>query len=136
MLPLHAVLVGILMFVTEVMVIFATQLNNVQAQALSGATDPTVTGGIDVTNILAFAAPNVAFIRGFATIVTLVLTVVNAWAPHVTDGGHHHKVWAYLAVMMVISGLGLMFVPQVVSGLFESVSSDVGDTTLAPITGG
>ena len=34
MVPLHAVLIGILLFVTEVMVIFATQLNNIQTQAI------------------------------------------------------------------------------------------------------
>ena len=44
MVPLHAVLIAILLFVTEVMVIFATQLNNIQTQAIAN-TDPTTTGG-------------------------------------------------------------------------------------------
>ena len=128
MLPLHAVLIGILMFVTEVMVIFAQQLNNIQSQAIS-TTDPTTTGGIDVTNVLAFASPNVAFIRGFALVVVLFLTVVDTWSPHATAGGHHHKVWAYAAVMMVISGLGLMLIPHMVGGLFSSVSSGLETAT-------
>ena len=128
MLPLHAVLVGILMFVTEVMVVFAIQLNNIQTQAIT-TTDPTVTGGIDVTNVLAFASPNVAFIRGFALVVTIFLTVVNTWSPHAAAGGHHHKVWAYAAVMMVISGIGLMLIPHTVGGLFASVSSGLETAT-------
>lgn len=128
MLPLHTVLVGILLFVTEVMVVFATQLNNIQSQALTN-TDPTTTGGIDVTNVLAFASPNVAFLRGFALIVTLFLTVVDTWSPHVTSGGHHHKVWGYAAVMMVLSGLLLMGVPAMVQGLFSSVSGGLQETT-------
>jgi len=131
MVPLHAVLVAILLFVTEVMVVFATQLNNIQTQALS-QTDPTTTGGIDVTNVLAFAAPNVAFLRGFALVVTIFLTVVNTWSPHCTAGGHHHKVWAYAAVMLIISGIALMGVPAMVQGLFESVSGGLEDTTVVP----
>ena len=128
MVPLHAVLIAILMFVTEVMVIFAVQLQNIQTQAIT-STDPTTTGGIDVTNVLAFAAPNVAFIRGFALVVTLFLTFVDTWAPHSTSGGHHHKVWLYAAIMMLISGVLLMAVPAVVQGLFSSVSSGLETTT-------
>jgi flagellar protein FlaJ len=128
MVPLHTVLVGILLFVTEVMVVFAQQLNNIQTQALAN-TDPTTTGGIDVTNVLAFAAPNVAFLRGFALIVVIFLTFVNTWSPHCTAGGHHHKVWAYGAVMLVISGILLMGVPAVVQGLFSSVSGGLEETT-------
>ena len=127
MVPLHAVLVTILLFVTEVMVIFAQQLNSIQTQAITNA-DPTTTGGIDVTNVLAFAAPNVGFIRGFALIVTLVLTFVDTWAPHATAGGHHHKIWAFAAVMMLMSGVALMGVPHVVGGLFESVSGGFDET--------
>lgn len=130
MIPLHAVLIIILLFVTEVMVVFATQLNNIQTQALSGA-DPTTTGGTDVTNVLAFASPDINFIRGFALVVTIVLTVVDTWSPHATSGGHHHKVWLYAAVMLLMSGLGLMFVPHIVGGLFHSVAGDLSSNPLA-----
>ena len=130
MVPLHGVLIAILLFVTEVMVVFATQLNNIQTQTIAN-TDPTTTGGLDVTNVLAFASPNIGFIRGFALVVTLVLTVVDTWSPHATAGGHHHKVWLYAAVMLVMSGLGLMFVPHIVGGLFQSVSGDLSNNSLA-----
>ena len=129
--PLHAVLVAILLFITEVMAIFATQLASVQTQALAN-TSTSTQAGVDVTSVLAFAAPNVAFIRGFALIVTLVLTVVDAWAPHATSGGHHHKFWVHLAVMMVLSGLGLMFIPHVVQGLFHNVAGDLANTQITP----
>ncbi|HZP56757.1 MAG TPA: hypothetical protein VFC53_04290 [Dehalococcoidia bacterium] len=126
--PLHVVLVAIVLFITEVMAIFATQLASIQTQALSSTTTSTE-AGVDVTNVLAFAAPNVGFIRGFALVVTIVLTVVDAWAPHSTAGGHHHKFWAYLAVMALTSGLALMLIPHVVGGLFHSVAGDLANTT-------
>lgn len=133
MVPLHAVLIGVLLFVTEVMVVFASQLNGVQTQALNN-TDPTVTGGIDVTSVLAFAAPNIGFLRGFALVVTLFLTVVDTWSPYVTAGGHHHKVWLYAAVMMVFSGICLMGIPHIVGGLFHSVSGGIETTAAGPTT--
>jgi flagellar protein FlaJ len=129
MVPLHAVLVGIILFVTEVMIMFATQLQMVQDQAIA-TTDPTTTGGIDVSSVLTFASPNIAFLRGFALVVTLFLTVVDTWSPHCTSGGHHHKVWLYAALMMLLSGVMLMGVPHVVSGLFDSVSGGLVDPTL------
>jgi flagellar protein FlaJ len=125
MVPLHAVLLGVLLFVSEVIIVFATQLNQVQAQAVASANSDLV-AGTDVTSVLAFASPNVTFIRIFALVVTIVLTVVNTWAPHAASGGHHHKVWLYAAVMLLISGLALMLVPEVVQGLFQSVAGEPG----------
>jgi flagellar protein FlaJ len=134
MVPLHAVLIAILLFVTEVMVIFGQQLNNINTQQIANV-DPTTTGGLDV-NVLAFASPNIAFIRGFALVVTLVLTVVDTWSPHATAGGHHHKVWLYAAVMLVLSGASLVLVPHIVSGLFSSVSGGISSTAAGGPTGG
>jgi flagellar protein FlaJ len=132
MVPLHAVLLGVLLFVSEVIVVFASQLTQVQ-QSAALQSDLSVTGGTDVTSVLAFASPNVAFIRGFALVVTLVLTAVNTWAPHAASGGHHHKVWLYAAVMLLISGLALVTVPWVVHGLFDSVAGGENGITSAPI---
>jgi flagellar protein FlaJ len=126
MVPLHAVLIAILLFVTEVMVVFATQLNQIQVQSLAG-NELASEGGFDATSVLAFASPNVAFLRGFALVVTIVLTIVDSWSPHATAGGHHHKFWAYAAVTMFMSGVALMLVPWVVGGLFDSVSTDLSE---------
>ncbi|MGH7621770.1 MAG: hypothetical protein ACREMU_05480 [Gemmatimonadaceae bacterium] len=129
--PLHAVLIAILLFITEVMAIFATQLAGIQTSALTN-NQTSQQAGVDVTNVLAFAAPNVAFIRGFALVVTLVLTFVDAWAPHSASGGHHHKFWVHLSIMMLLSGLGLMFVPHIVQGLFHNIAGGLADTTVTP----
>jgi flagellar protein FlaJ len=131
MVPLHAVLIAILLFITQVMVVFASQLNNVQTQALND--QATASSGIDPTSVLAFASPNLAFIKGFALIVTIALTAVNIWSPHAAAGGHHHKVWLYAAIMLVISGIGLMVVPYTVNGMFHSVATDLTATSSAAV---
>jgi archaellum biogenesis protein FlaJ (TadC family) len=80
------------------------------------------------------------FIKIFVLVVTVVLTVVDTWAPHAASGGHHHKVWLYGAVMLLISGLALMIVPEMVQALFHSVSSDTTvtgtGTTIPDVSGG
>jgi archaeal flagellar protein FlaJ len=130
MVPLHAVLLGVLLFVSEVIIVFATQLSSVQQQAAT-STSNEFAAGADVTSVLAFAAPKVTFIRIFALVVTVVLTLVNTWAPHAASGGHHHKLWLYAAVMLLISGLSLMLIPEVVQALFRSVST--GPDAAAPL---
>ena len=138
MVPLHAVLIAILLFVTEVMVDLrgsSSTTSNTQAdrQHRSDARPAA-----SMSNVLAFASPNIAFIRGFALVVTIVLTIVDTWSPHATAGGHHHKVWLYAAVMLVMSGAALVIVPHIVGGLFQSVSGGISSTAAggpgAPMT--
>ena len=87
-------------------------------------------GDANVSTLDTSMPPDIAFLRGFALIVTLFLTVVDTWSPHCAAGGHHHKVWLYAAVMMLLSGVMLMGVPHLVSGLFDSVSGGLVDPTL------
>jgi flagellar protein FlaJ len=126
MVPLHAVLLGVLLFVSEVIIVFAEQLNQVQMQAVA-STDSELTAGADVTALLSFASPNVMFIKIFSLSITIVLTIVNTWAPHAAAGGHHHKVWLYAAVMLLMSGLAVMVIPEIVQGLFRTVATTPTD---------
>jgi flagellar protein FlaJ len=134
MVPLHAVLLGVLLFVTEVIVVFANQLSAVQSAAYR-TTDADLLAQVGPGQ-LAFASPNVAFIHGFALIVTIVLTVVDTWAPHAASGGHHHKVWLYGALMLLLSGVALMGIPPIVQGLFHGVAAGSPVTTTSTIPTG
>ncbi len=120
MVPMHVVLLGVLLFVTEVIVVFAQQLTAVQTAAYK-TTDTDIIAQMG-SGPLAFASPDVAFIRGFSLVVVIVLTVVDTWAPHAASGGHHHKIWLYAAVMLFLSGLALMGIPPIVQGLFHGVA--------------
>jgi flagellar protein FlaJ len=117
--PLHAVLLGVLLFVTEVIRIFGAKLAEVQAEALSGG----VAEEAGVSTVLMYGAPNMAFVDVFVAAVVLMLTATNAFAPYAAGGGHRYKICTYLAIMMFMSGIALIVVPDIVQSLFRTVSS-------------
>jgi flagellar protein FlaJ len=119
MIPLHTVLLAILLFVTEVLVIFGQKLAEVQQQGLSGG----VAAEANVDTSLVFVSPNIAFVRAFVVVVILVLTVANTFAPYAASGGHIYKLCLYGAVMAFISGLSMLLVPAIVHAIFTSVAS-------------
>lgn len=123
--PLHAVLIGILLFITEVVQLFGSQLSGLQDQNLEGG----LAAEAGVGSALLFAAPALDFVPVFVGTVVLMLTAANAFAPYAASGGHKLKLCLYAAIMMVISGVAIMLVPAMVGALFSSVS-DV--PTIAP----
>jgi len=129
--PLHAVLVAIMLFITNVLVVFATELTRIQEESISTSRLQQEAG---IGNVLLFAAPNIQFITAFAIAVILVLTITNSLAPYVASGGHPLKVCLFAAGMLLMSGLALMFIPGVVQGLFSSVSKGL-ESAPAPAGG-
>lgn len=129
MVPLHAVLTGIILFVTQVLVVFATELARVEQEGLQ---DSSLAADAGFTNVLTFAAPNVSFITAMATGVILILTITNSLAPYVASGGHRLRLCIFAAAMFVLSGLSLLFIPSLVSGLFANVSGDLQSTATPP----
>ena len=116
--PLHAVLMGILFFITEVVVVFGDQLNSVQQQSLEGG----VAAEAGVSDALLFASPALGFLPVFVGSVALMLTAANSFAPYAAGGGHKLKLCLYAAIMMIISGVSMMLVPALVQAVFTSVS--------------
>jgi flagellar protein FlaJ len=116
--PMHAVILSIMLFITEVMRIFGGELTKVQSESL----DSDIVAEAGVSNILTFAAPNMEFVTLFVGVMILLLTAANSFAPYAAMGGNRFKVFVFLAVMMFISGLAMLVVPRVVSTLFEAVA--------------
>ncbi len=117
--PLHAVLMGILLFVTEVVQVFGNELAKVQSESLQS----DVASEAGVGDALLFAAPALEFIPVFVGTVALMLTAANSFAPYAAAGGHRLKLCLYAAVMMIIAGIALIVVPHIVQALFENVAS-------------
>jgi flagellar protein FlaJ len=119
MIPLHVALLGILLFVTEVLVIFGTKLVEVQSQGLSEG----IAQEADVSTTLLFTSPDIAFVKAFVMAVVLVLTAANTFAPYAAGGGHPYKLCLYGAVMCFLSGIAMLIIPAVVHMLFASVAA-------------
>ena len=125
--PLHAVLIGILLFITEVVTIFGSALGQTQQQTLQGG----VAAEAGVGNALIYQVPALAFLPVFVGAVTLMLTAANSFAPYAATGGHRLKLCLFAAVMMVISGVALMVVPLLVQSVFEGIA-DTGAAVSEP----
>jgi flagellar protein FlaJ len=51
-------------------------------------------------------------------LITIILTIANAFAIYAVSGGHTAKLTFYLAITSAISGLIMLGVPPVVSMMF------------------
>ena len=116
--PMHAALLGIILFVTEVVLIFGNKISEVQDQNL----DSDLIAEAGVSNAIVFAAPDATFIHLLVVVSILMLTFANSFAPYAAGGGHRYRIFNYGVVMMVISGVSLLVIPHIVQSLFASVA--------------
>jgi flagellar protein FlaJ len=116
--PMHAVILIIMLFITQVMWVFGEELVKVQGQSL----ESDLMSEAGVSDILTFAAPNMEFVTFFVSVMILLLTAANSFAPYAAMGGNRFKIFLFLSVMMFISGVTVLVVPQIVSALFEAVA--------------
>ncbi len=123
--PMHAALLAILLFVTQVMRIFGEQLSAVQDENLNS----DIVREAGVSGVITFAAPDLALINIFVSTAIILLTVANSFAPYAASGGHKFKFFGFAAVMMLMAGVAMLTIPPVVQGLFQHVAE-------TPATGG
>jgi flagellar protein FlaJ len=117
--PMHAALLGILLFVTEVVRIFGTKISEVQGQSL----DSEVVRQAGVSSTILYAAPDMEFIGFLVSIMIIMLTAANSFAPYAASGGHRYRVFVFGIVMLALSGFCMLVIPAAVQALFSSVSS-------------
>lgn len=117
--PMHAALLSILLFVTEVVRVFGAKISEIQGQNLDG----DVVRQAGVSSTIAFAAPDMQFVDSFIAVMVILLTVVNTFAPYAASGGHRYKLFFFASFMLAIAGLVTLAVPAAVQALFQSVSS-------------
>jgi flagellar protein FlaJ len=123
--PMHAALLAIMLFVTEVVKVFGGQISDIQTQNL----DSGIVQEAGVSDAISFAQPDMTFISIFVGVIIIMLTLANAFAPYAASGGHRFKLFVFLACTMAMSGVALLVIPHIVTGLFQSVA----DT---PLSGG
>ena len=118
--PMHAVLIFILLFITEVVQVFGGEIGRVQNDSLQGG----VAAEAGVNDALLFQFDSLEFVPVFVGTVCLMLTAANSFAPYAASGGHRYKLCLYGAIMMIITGLGFIVIPHMVQAVFENISSN------------
>ncbi|MBI2859095.1 MAG: hypothetical protein HYX90_08460 [Chloroflexi bacterium] len=72
-----------------------------------------------VTGALSFDFKNLQFLKDMMVPVVVVLSLVNAFTAKVVDGGHPYKVFFYLGLTLLSSGLALIAAPILTSMIFN-----------------
>ncbi|MBT3994389.1 MAG: archaellar assembly protein FlaJ [Chloroflexi bacterium] len=121
--PLHASMVGLLIFIVNVMQLFAESM-----LSDTDAVDPTASGAAipDIASssgFNTFANVNFEFLNIIITMVVVVFTIANAVAPWAASGGHRMRAGYQLGVMMVVSGVCMTIIPPISRAIFTTISA-------------
>ena len=112
---IHASLVGLLVFVTEIVTTFGKIVAGVYEEAVADAPNRSM-------DVFSFSFGNVHILNNLTLPCLLILAVTTAFAVNSTDGGTRQRLYLYLAVTLGMSGFAMVVVPQITTMLFSSVS--------------
>ena len=113
--PMHTAMTALLLFILQIVFTFDEKLREVSTSVTEGSLSAGGAASISGTGL--FQAQDLGFISTIITGVIVVLTVANALAPKFAAGGHHLKIAYTLSVTCGLSGLNMLIVPRIASGL-------------------
>jgi len=116
---MHGTIVLLLVGIYQIMVMFSQAMQNI-----GGAE----TGGMEALSGLpafqmAYQSGMLNTLNIMTMIMIMVLTIVNAVAIKVVEGGHNYKFLFYVGITLGLSGACLLFVPGMIAGMFSSVAT-------------
>jgi flagellar protein FlaJ len=120
-LPLHAAMSGLLVFIVNVMGLFATSL----AQAAPELPDD-ITAAQDVAAVAGyntFADLNFGFLNILVTIIIWAFTLANSVAPWGASGGHRLRGLFILGQMMIVAGAMMAIIPPAANAIFSAITA-------------
>jgi flagellar protein FlaJ len=120
---LHAAMAGLLVFIIEILNAFSKILTVMMADSfLSDGQDMiSETSGMGLNILGSTGASDLAFLYNFTIVTVIILTLANSTVMKVADGGGNYKFFFYGAIISAVSGLVLIVVPIITSGIFSSV---------------
>lgn len=116
---MHAVLVGLSVFVYEVFIAFSDLVSSI----LSSEDEITETmAGMPSLGFFAQDSSELGLLHFMIILIIIILTIANAFSIFAVSGGHTAKIFFYLAITSAMTGGILVMVPPVVSMLFGITS--------------
>ena len=113
-LAMHASVVVLLVFITEVIMAFSGMV------AKAEETMPSMSGASSMSGFTSFNTVGLELMHSLVLPLVLIFTVANAIAPSVADGGSRYKILHNLGFTAAISGASLIFLPTMADLLFKS----------------
>ncbi|MBI2964872.1 MAG: archaellar assembly protein FlaJ [Chloroflexi bacterium] len=121
--PLHASIVGLLVFIIHVLGLFSTTLLKTAPETGSVGGAMNGASASAVASIGAFTSLNIAFLNVLVMAVALVLTLGNGWVTTVVSGGHRLRMAYSFSFMCLITGALMTVLPGVANKVFESITA-------------
>jgi archaeal flagellar protein FlaJ len=112
---MHAAVVALLVFVSEVIMIFGDMVGKAESAM------PKVSGAPAMSAFTSFNVEGLSTLHSLVLPLVIIFTIANALAPSVADGGSWYKILFTLAILAAISGCCLLFLPGIAGMLFKSV---------------
>lgn len=116
---MHATMAVLLVGIYQIMWNFAQAMQSMQTTG--GTADMSAISSLPTFAFFSNGTGQLQILNLMVTAMLLMLTAVNPAAIKVVDGGHNYKYLYFLTLMMVISGLALIFIPDMVKGMFSSL---------------
>jgi flagellar protein FlaJ len=114
---MHAAVVLILVFITEVIVAFGGMVAKAQDSM------PTISGAPSLSSFSSFNLTGLELMHSLVMPLVLIFTVANAIVPAVADGGSKYKIFTNLGITSLISGAALIILPMLATALFKTVAA-------------
>lgn len=113
---MHAAIIVILVFITEVIVSFGNMVSVAQ-ESLT-----TVSGARSVSSFSSFNLSGLETMQHLIVPMVFIFTIANAIVPALAEGGSKYKILSNLGFTSAISGFCLVALPTLAHKLFESVA--------------
>jgi len=111
-LAMHASIVVLLIFITEVITIFGEMVSK------AGQSMPKMSGAPSVSAFTSFNFSGLEMMNSMVVPLVIVFTMSNAIAPSIADGGSKYKILFNLAITAAVSGAALVLLPAMARSLF------------------
>jgi flagellar protein FlaJ len=121
LIPMHAAMVGLVIFVIQIMIIFSGIISNLYSTMDMGIGGDMGGEGAIIGSLgfnLFQDVPTALFTQ-YCIALVIILTIANTLAAKYVDGGDNYKVYYYGSLMCIISGICYIVVPIIVNMIFS-----------------
>jgi archaellum biogenesis protein FlaJ (TadC family) len=114
---MHAVLVTLSVFIYEVSLSFSVLVKSIIPDSSNASMQSL---GLGTTGFFSQNGSEIQLLHFMIILITIILTLANAFSIYAVSGGHSSKLAFYLAITSAISGLILVGVPPIVQMMFTT----------------
>lgn len=113
---MHGVLTALMVFLLAIMGQFMQMLNDAMAGVPEGGGSMAGMGA--TTGMFSFGELQMSFMQKMTMGTVIMMALINAFAVVSGEGSQILKIFFYLSILLIFSGLNFLFVPSVVDGIW------------------